>query len=299
MRTITARSFFNKLLFSNERFGILWTRGGLGNQLFQVSALSFFADSLDFSPIIHPHNLRQARDEFNPQYRNLKIESLFSSGKQKVDPSPVLELVLILIHRVCSNFFSFMVYNESKLVQTSAASIPKLFFIQDYFESKEYPDRLDTMSLNSLMGDFSEGKIGSRSSESFRNEFSAMMHIRLTDSHNKVSDNTRFHNIETSLKQIDFIKRISTLDIYSDDIPLSKELLGGTFDSIQKVYPEESVKLSPTLLLFRFIQYDCIIASNSTLSWWACYLRSRLSTREALIFADFEPELMNHGWKRI
>ena len=299
MRTITARSFFKKLLFSKERFGILWTRGGLGNQLFQVSALSFFADYLVFSPIIHPCNLRQARDEFNPQYRNLRIESLFSSGKQKVDPSPVLELILILMYRVCSKFFSFMVYNERKLVQTSATSIPKFFFIQDYFESKEYPDRLDTMSLNCLMSGVSEGKIGSRPSGNFRNEFSAMMHIRLTDSHTKVSDNKRFQNMETSLKQMDFAKQISTLDIYSDDIPLSKELLEGTFDSIQKFYPEEFVKLSPTVLLGRFIQYDCIIASNSTLSWWACYLRSRLSTREALILADFEPELMRHGWTRI
>ena len=299
MRTITAGNFIWRFLFSRERFGILWTRGGLGNQLFQVSALSFFADRLDFSPIIHPCNLRQARDEFYPQYRNLRVESLFSSGKQKVDPSPALELILLLMYRVCSKLFGFMVYDEYKLVRTSVHSIPKVFFIQDYFESKEYPDQLSKLSLNSLMSDVSEFQPVSERNGNCLNEFSTMMHIRLTDSHHKVIDKNKFQRVETALEQIGFANCILSLDIYSDDIPLAKKLVEGVFDKIPKVYPEENVQFSATALLSRFIQYDCIIASNSTFSWWACYLRSRLFDQEALILADFEPKLMNYGWKQI
>jgi len=299
VRSLSAHRFLCRLFFTRARFGVLWTRGGLGNQLFQISALSFFSNNKEFSPIIHPCNLRKARDGFNPQYRSLGIEGLFSIGKRKVDPSLPLELILRVIYRVFSTFFRFAIYNESKMIHSSISSMPKLFFIQDYFQSQDYPNCLSEESLDYLVKDIPDSALKRDSSGKFPNQISAMIHVRLTDSHDKTNNRNRFLKAEKLVKNIDGVKGISVLDIYSDDLPQARELLEDIFVSTPKHYPEESEQLSPTALLGRFMQYDCIIASKSTLNWWACYLRSRLSTKESLILADFDQKLMRRGWLQI
>jgi hypothetical protein len=299
VRSLNTLSFLWRLIISRERFGILWARGGLGNQLFQISALSFFSKTLDFSPLIHPCNLRQDRDDSKPQYRSLRVEGLFASGKQKIDPSPTLELILRIIYGLYSKYFLSAIYDESKLLKSFSSSMPRLFFIQDYFQSQEYPDQLSNNSLKNLIRDLPDSKFQStlRNNNSGRN--SAMIHIRLTDSHSKATDKSRFLKMETILKKLKFTKKISELHIYSDDLNVAKELLKDFFVLIPRIYPEEFEVFSSSVLLDRFVRYDCIMASNSTLSWWACYLRSRLSSTEAIILADFDQKLMRSNWHSI
>lgn len=297
MGSLNTPSFLWRLIISRERFGILWARGGLGNQLFQISALSFFSKTLDFCPLIHPCNLRKERDFSKPQYRELGVEELFVLGKQKIDPSPTLELILRIVYQIYSRYFRSTIYNESQLLKSS--STPRLFFIQDYFESQEYPDQLSNESLKSLIRDSVNSKSGSTLHDNNSDQNSAMIHIRLTDSHSKASDKNRFVKMEKVLKKLKLTKKISELHVYSDDITVAKELLKDFFVLIPKHYPEEVESFSSSVLLVRFLQYDCIMGSNSTLSWWACYLRSRLSTKETVILADFDQKLMRSTWHSI
>lgn len=297
MGSLNTPSFLWRLIISRERFGILWARGGLGNQLFQISALSFFSKTLDFCPLIHPCNLRKERDFFKPQYRELGVEELFVLGKQKIDPSPTLELILRIVYQIYSRYFRSTIYNESQLLKSS--STPRLFFIQDYFESQEYPDQLSNESLKSLIRDSVNSKSGSTLYDNNSDQNSAMIHIRLTDAHSKASDKNRFVKMEKVLKKLKLTKKISELHVYSDDITVAKELLKDFFVLIPKHYPEEVGSFSSSVLLVRFLRYDCIMASNSTLSWWACYLRSRLSTKETVILGDFNQELMRSTWHSI
>ena len=296
MGSLNTLNFLWRLIVSRERFGILWARGGLGNQLFQISALSFFSKNLNFSPIIHPCNLRKVRDESRPQYKSLGIEGFFLSGKKRINPSPTLELILRVIYQIFSKYFRFAIYNESKLLNSTASSMPRLFFIQDYFENQKYPDQLSNNLLKNLIKDLPDIKYQSNLSDSFSDRIPAMIHIRLTDSHFKANNRSRFLMMEAILEKIDFDKKILELHVYSDDLPLAKELLKDFLSCIPKQYPEEFEKISPSVLLKRFMQYDCIMASNSTLSWWACYLRSRLFAVEPIILGDFDPNLMRRGW---
>lgn len=299
MRSLNTLSFLWRLIISGERFGILWARGGLGNQLFQISALSFFSKTLDFYPLIHPCNLRQERDEYKPQFRGLGIEELFETGKQKLDPSPALETILQIIYWVYSKYFRSLIYNESKLLKSSSSQMPGLFFIQDYFQNQEYPDQLCYESLKNLIRDLPENKSQSTFIDSSPGKIYAMMHVRLTDSHYKSNDKNRFLNMESFLEKFNLLKQISELHVYSDDLTVAKELLKDCFVVIPKHYPEEFEAFSSSVLLKKFVQYDCIMASNSTLSWWACYLRSRLSAREIIILGDFNQELMRSDWHSI
>ena len=299
VRSLTTLSFLWRLIISRERFGILWARGGLGNQLFQIAALSFFSKTLDFSPLIHPCNLRQDRDLSKPQYRALGVEGLFPAGRQKIDPSPTLELILRIIYGLYSRYFLSTIYNESKLLNSSSSSMPRLFFIQDYFQSQEYPDQLNDKSLKNLITNLPDSKSQSSLYNNNSGRNPAMIHIRLTDSHSKATDKSRFLKMEIILNKLKFTKKISELHIYSDDLTVAKELLKDFFVLIPKHYPEEFETFSSSVLLARFIQYDCIMGSNSTLSWWACYLRTRLSSTEAIILADFDQKLMRSNWHSI
>lgn len=299
VNSISTYQFIWKLFFSKERFGILWIRGGLGNQLFQISALSHFSDQLDFIPIIHPHNVRQARDQYHPQYRCLQIEELFSSTRRKVHPSDSLELIIFLIYRILRKFIPSAIYNESRLKKTTISDLPRLFFIQDYFESQEYPDYISKDVLQRLVWNDLQNESITESRKNFKSEYLTMIHIRLTDSPNKTINNNLYKQIESFLTQSDSFRRATSLDIFSDDIALAKELLKDIFVSIHKNYPEESITLPSSTLLRKFIQYNCIIASKSTLSWWACYLSSRLSFKQVVIFADFDSTLMRPEWTRM
>ena len=177
--------------------------------------------------------------------------------------------------------------------------MPRLFFIQDYFQNQEYPDQLSNNSLKNLIRDLPDSKYQSTLSNNISGRNSAMIHIRLTDSHSKAVDKSRFLMMETVLKKIKFTKKISELHIYSDDLTLAKELLNDFFVLVPKHYPEEFETFSSSVLLERFVQYDCIMASNSTLSWWACYLRSRLSIKKAIILGDFDQKLTRSDWHSI
>ena len=296
MRSLNSLNFFWRFIVLRARFGILWVRGGLGNQLFQISALSFFSKQLNFSPIIHPHNLRQARDEFTPQYRNLGVQGLFNLKKQNNNLSPDLEFILRCVYRVYSKYASFAIYTESKLLNSSEYSMPRLFFIQDYFQSREYPDHLSNDSLNKLVRSLPISNSHANSEYNCPGRVSAMLHLRLTDSHFKNNNRSRLLSLEAIMRKNQIVEKISKLDVYSDDLPLAKELLKGFFISTLINYPEEFEKFSSSTLLEKFMQYECIVASNSTLSWWACYLRSRLYDNQSIVLADFDPKLMRHGW---
>jgi hypothetical protein len=105
--------------------------------------------------------------------------------------------------------------------------------------------------------------------------------------------------MESLLEKFNLLKQISELHVYSDDLTVAKELLKDYFVVIPKQYPEEFEAFSSSVLLKKFMQYDCIMASNSTLSWWACYLQSRLSAKEIIILGDFNQELMRSDWHSI
>jgi hypothetical protein len=299
VKTLGFASFALAFICRRERFGILWTRGGLGNQLFQISALSFFSSELHFSPVIHPANLRYARDGFKPQYRNLSIEELFQSDKKAVDPSLILEFFLKLVYRFYVKFFRSGIYDESKLLLSTTSTFPKLFFIQDFFESQRYPNWLSNRSLSNLFRNTEVSEWMSVAPFGSLAKKSTMIHIRLTDSHHQADIRELLLRLDKMMRNGTVLKEIPTLDVYSDDLPLAKKLLDSTLVWVQKRYPEELKEFSSAALLEQFSRYDQIIASKSTLSWWACYLKSRLSVEQGLILVDFDSKLMRDGWLKI
>jgi hypothetical protein len=290
---MSCSNFLRRWLFTKERFGVLWTRGGLGNQLFQITALAFFSKKLFFSPIVAPSNLRKSRDNFFPQYRNLGIEEIYWSRNDKVDPTRTLELVLSLLYRIFSRFFPNKIFSESQI--TNSTILPKLFFIQDYFETREYPDRMSEDSLFRLIATLEEAALFHETNFGSKNHATAVIHVRLTDSIKSLDPTKRLSKLQTVVNNLGIAEHI-IFDVFSDDIILAKEILQDFFSSTTKRYPEEFLKLSPIALLGSLLKYDVIIASKSTLCWWACYLRSRMSKVPATIVADFSPRLMRDDW---
>jgi hypothetical protein len=291
-------AFLWKLLLGREPLGILWARGGLGNQLFQLSALSVFSKELGFIPLVFAGNLKSARDEFKPQYKNLGIESLFSKSSCKISLSDNTEYFIRFIYHIFNKFSKDKILDESSLIGLSRVDIPRLFFLQDYFESRHYPDCLTDDSLISLISSFPVTSASKSTLLEEGEDFTLMIHVRLTDANQKSNNLAYFERVQKSLLGCLDLQALSSITVYSDDIPESKRLLSDFFPEIPKVFPEETLPLSAVNLLSAFMNYDIVIASRSTLCWWACYLKWRLVDKEVKILADFSDNLMSDNWVR-
>ncbi len=291
-------SFLRKLLFRKERFGILWARGGLGNQLFQISALSFFSKSLDFNPLIYSGNLLSERDFLKPAYTSLLFESLFNKEKSTLIPSKTLEKFLKLAYRLCIKYLHNRIYNETRLKSLDGSIVQpyRLFFIQDYFEDQKYPNSFSDAVLQKLISPiatyFKKPSLRTSSPDFFK----VALHLRLMDSHNRSDNPQHLKKIKNAIENLRCEKGEIQIEIFSDDTILARKLASEHLEGFPYVLIEENKKLSAVEMMAKFIDYECILASSSSLCWWSCYIRSRLYPKDTRVLSPFLPEKQYHGF---
>lgn len=298
MKTLGVVTFLSTLLFRKKRFGILWARGGLGNQLFQISALSFFSKSLHFKPLIYSGNLLSKRDLFKPAYTSLLIESMFHEEKPTLIPSKTLEKFLKIAYWFCIKYSRNRIYDEAQLkfLDGSKVRTHRLFFIHDYFEDQKYPNSLSNEVLQKLISPivayFKKASLRTSSPDLFK----VALHLRLTDSHNRSDNPQHLKKIKDAIENLRSEKGDIQIEIFSDDTILARKLANEHLDRYPYVLIEENKKLSAVEILVKFSHYDCIIASSSTLCWWSCYINSRLYPKETRILSPFPLDKQYYGF---
>lgn len=263
-------------------------RGGLGNQLFQVTAGAFFAKKLKTKLILDDTASKRHNDETrrtwlrkiclqnlftdlqleweNPLFAHWKASKLGKRGKRikTLDETQVKELVSLNRSLVLSDWFQSNLYLPSD----------RLIFNEDHLrDARKF--------------------VLERARDVRSQEFSAAIHIRLGDFKKTswgILPRKWYQNAVLSL--ID--TGISSLDCFSDDIFEAREILKDIGVSIKINFVEENVKLMPHELLFLMSQYRYFISSNSTLSWWSSYLNQRENSE---IICPWSERLILPSWK--
>jgi hypothetical protein len=118
---------------------ILLLRGGLGNQLFQVCALANLSSKKNFHVLITDINTSYLdRGSGGAEIFDLEIYHWFSKAQKLLllQERGTLFIRLMLALNKYLGFPKFL--NEESL--KSAKKLPKIFIVQDYFQSREYAD---------------------------------------------------------------------------------------------------------------------------------------------------------------
>lgn len=263
------------MFFNHYRIGILHLRGGLGNQLFQLSSLAYYSAKLNFIPLIYDADLYLSdRDNNFPQYRHLQITNWFRDGRTpRVIPIKLAPLIRLLLRSISSESIA----NESFLNSANkTGDLPRLFFIRDTFENKKYVDSLPLDSLKVTLSKLvSEVKLP----PSFG---PVAVHIRIAG-YPLLSK----HQEESLVLTLEKLRRdgISQVDVYSDSIPAIKPLLS-RIDFIQLNFPESVRLLNPTELLFALCSYKILICNGSSIARWGAYLSSSIQNTSIIMLND-------------
>ena len=259
---------------SFKPLAVLVLRGGLGNQLHQVCAMARMSRERDFHVLITDINtFHLNRGSGGTEIFELEIDSWFSKP-QKVfllqERGRYFLRILFALNRLLG-VPKFL--NEESL--KTIDRLPPLFIVQDYFQSKEYPDFFSVEQLKNVL-------TSKKTSNPFIcSEQSVGVHIRLQDF---------LHIPESYLDSSYYLKAIShfvsqnmqTFDCYSDDIFGAKQMLC-SLDNLEINYMKSPITATSIDLLISMSKHPYFVCSKSSLCWWARYLHFR----ENMVNHDF------------
>jgi hypothetical protein len=276
-------NFFTQTLILNlikgKRCAVLIIRGGLGNQLYKLSALAFYCKVHNLKPFVFVFDIDSVHGKNHSlTYKTLNVRSWFSEEEgtgrlhilQNIDQ--LLIRGILKLNRV---FGLFHFYSDGN-IDSLSVSTRKLILFRGSFQDKKYPLSL---SHDFHLTFFTDPKRLPRLAP-------IALHIRLTDFLPTSPFDKEYYEI--ALKKAHESGSLE-LDCYSDNISHAKELLGNSNDA-ELFWPEENQVLRSDEFLFQFSQYNSFIASKSSLCWWACFLAWKRNPNIAIIhpWADIE-----------
>jgi hypothetical protein len=261
-----------------QSYGVLWIRGGLGNQLFQISALAYYSRRLNFIPLIYDGDLwLSKRDDYYPQYRKLRLSKWFSINQVPRTLSKFEGMALRKFIRFSNRHFIFSIVDFKGL--SGKERLPKFFIIRDSFEDDFFPRQLSRESLKDTYDSACEFK----SLGALKSQVALFLRVEGYEPLTKAGLK-RIQDISEAL----YLDGIVTFDVYSD----TPNKIRSTLEKIlrQKLYwPEKDFRLDGPLLLRELTRYKLLITNGSSLSRWAKYLKSADSP-ESLKLINIEEE---------
>ena len=224
-------------------------RGGLGNQLHQIAAGANWAEKRGFRLIIFSHIVDTAN---NPDrrglFRELNINAVFPNVTIS-EPNQFENFLLRL-----ANLNSFKLVKSCMVSENNFFDVKKLpiALLRGWFQSIGFlPSSIDiTRMVPARISDFHDLSV----------------HVRLTDF--LTIDPTPL-NSEYYESAISFVENLSTsgfITCFSDDISSAQKMLPS---DRAYFYPELNKALNAYELLIELASSKTLIASKSTLCWWA------------------------------
>jgi len=267
---------------------ILTIRGGIGNQLFQIAALSYVARNLGYMPIVNDFDLSlSSRDKHQSQFRGLDLSEWFEMDNHlRLPESLTQKKFLQFLWKLTTRYRLFYTVSDKELA--SASNIIRDFVGKDFrIQDLKNCDLDGHKGLFFLNGSFQEPKyvldlrpfntqlLLKVNSEIFQDEIElngdkVVIHVRLTDFTND-TDNYR-QNIQAGLDMIG--NRLRDFHCYTDDLHTTKNLLS-QIQANSKVtfsFPDEVRDYDGVNLLRKLATYSNFIPSQSSICWWAFFL---------------------------
>jgi hypothetical protein len=263
----------------------LFIRGGLGNQLFQLSGALFHANRLSSNLIVNETALIEHRDFTRKNWvSTLDLVSLTGNTEIKWVTNRRINLSV--------RKKDFEEINEEALFDIT--SMKKNLSFRGWFQASYFPLNLK-LDKNSL-----KPKSISDTTKNYVNEISnsanlAGIHMRFGDFAETTWGTLSKDWYAKAFNELENLG-IRHAHIYSDEIDVAKKLIAELPHSFSFSFPESSGTLLPHELLWLMRQYDTFLSSNSTLSWWASFLNKN---DNPTILCPWEENLYLNPWVKI
>lgn len=255
------------------RIGILHLRGGLGNQLFQLSALAYYSKSLNFQPLIYDHDLTLVkRDHYFPQYQYFCFRNLFLGAWP---PIVLTRFWRFIIRQLLKLPIRNLVLNQQTMdrLVREGGTPPFIFFIRDSFEDDFFVSTLSSIDISKTLS-FSDPSPIIRQSE-------VAIHIRISG-YGEMSDDEKENLYRISEHLVSM--GVKTIDIYTDSISALIESIT-LKQGLLVNWPEREIELSPPMLLQALSNYRILITNGSSIARWANYFSL---TKQEQVFINFK-----------
>lgn len=264
-------------------------RGGLGNQLFQLAAASFFSLKLDANVILQDSAIIRHRDKSRRSWlRKLNIEDIVPSGQ--------IEWECRLRSLAASTRFYVPklrnVLDEKQLIDIDF--LKETIEVEDFFISRDYAQCL-TPTIVPVRQSVISNYVSKVAEAIKMSEYSAALHLRLGDFRKTKAGILPAEYYFEGLKQLRSFG-VRKVDCFSDEIVGAQVYLKSFGNLIEINFPEASRLHNPIELLYTLSKYHFFISSNSTLSWWASYLNKR---PDAKIYCNWNDNLYIEKWHKL
>ena len=260
-------------------------RGGLGNQLFQLSGALFTAKRLSANLVVDETALINHSDSSRQNWiKKLDLEELIGGteviwvsdprlkfpnrkdGYQEIDEDALIELVQLKSNLSFRGWFQNSFYPKSiALTKKSLKPISISINLEEHIRAISNSNRL--AGIHMRFGDFKDTSWGSLSSDWYANAFEELNKKEIVHAH-----------------------------VYTDDFRTAKKMLEEIPRTFSISFPEEESPLRPDELLWVLRQYENFLSSNSTLSWWASFLNIH---ENPTIYCPWEENLYLNPWIKI
>jgi len=277
-----------------RKVGVLLIRGGFGNQLFQIAGLHYFSKLLNFVPIVCDLEKVAAM----PHGRTKELDSIVSENQVLSRHFYCLSRLEVFFTRGFLGLLKplklLRVMHEEEFSSAKIASLPNLFFIQDYFQKPAYLQSISKECLCTAKQLLVNETIPQKlvNSKGLR----CLIHIRLTDSHDRSDTFLNKTTLRKILQKLTRDRDVISIHCISDDLLGAQTLLKSIELDCEIEFLEHSRKFEALELLRLFSKYDFIISSRSTLCWWGCLLSSTNLERDTKIISFFTEDLHLSSW---
>ena len=259
-----------------QSYGILWVRGGLGNQLFQIAAIAYYSRKLNFIPLIYDGDLwLSERDDYYPQYRKLRLSKWFSMNQFPRSLSKLEGMALRKLIAFTGRHFIFSMIDLKSV--SNKDPLPRFFVIRDSFEDDFFPQQLSIESLRDTYDSAREFNSSGISNSQVALFLRVEGYPPLTKAGLK-----RIQILSEAL----YLDGIVTIDVYSDT---PSKIQSSLEKHLRQTlcWPEQNFRLNGPQLLRELTRYKLLITNGSSLSRWAKYLKST-DLPESLILVNVE-----------
>jgi hypothetical protein len=283
MKILGLRGFLLHFL-RRRRIRIYVLRGGLGNQLFQITNGIMIAEEFNFDIAFHDVDVkRNPRDQRGAESLDLPFHNL----TDKIAVYRCGSSMQIPMRIFMSKCFRSTLTTNLDVEQINSNQANTFGILQGYLQNLNFRHSFADHAISQVIqGPMSENDGISR----------IAIHLRALDSlkHPGMSLSKSFY--ENALGVVAENSE-SKIDVFSDDIDFAQEFCK-QLGSFQFNFVEQRGSLSATELLLGLSSYEKIISSKSTLSWWACFLAS--STREdTLVISPWDKSISLKSWRFI
>jgi hypothetical protein len=267
-------------------------RGGLGNQLFQLSAGVGLARKTNSSL---GYNLRDINNSIDTTRRSylgtFDLSSIFNFSELDYLGYEENRFLNSFFHRFGITLGRVAISDENITIFFHQEAIASRCEIRGWFEKSFFPGIavVDNPRINLVSVRPDVRNLADQIALAADN---IVMHVRLGDF---IANSLDVLSREYFLEALKLLRKTEQQKVFcfSDDIETSCKMLG---DIPGITFPEQFFTLTPPELLYIFSRANNFVSSKSTLSWWGAYIASKNSAR---IISPWGNELHMSAWERI